>query len=80
MSWLVSRKFWVRAAERAVKSAGQGILATWLGVGQVFGVEKTANLFTAEVLVGGGVGMAALSILTSIVSAGAGPDDDPSLV
>lgn len=72
-------RFWKLTAERAVKSFAQGVLATWLGVGQVMDVEEVSNLFTLEPWVGG-FATAVLSVLTSIGSAGLGPDDDPSAV
>lgn len=57
--------FWKATTERAVKSAAQGVLWTWV-VG-----DKVASLMTFDLQAAayGAGGMAVFSILTSIVSA-----------
>lgn len=72
-------RFWRLTAERAAKSFAQGVLATWLGVGQVMDVEQAAELWSWTPWVGGAA-TAVFSVLTSIATAGVGPADDPSLV
>jgi hypothetical protein len=76
-----SRKFWQQAAERSIKTAAQ-TAATLLAAGpgaSALGVDlltidwQTLGSLTAS--------MALLSLLTSIASAGVGPEKgDPSLV
>lgn len=63
---LFSRSFWLDAAERAIKSGAQGAL---LAIGQD---AISVDLFAADwrAVVGVAAGMAALSILTSVASAG----------
>lgn len=59
-SFLASKKFWIRTAERAVKSGAQGAILAF-GAGQVNALDvswSTVGGFFA--------GMAALSILTSL--------------
>ena len=70
----MSRAFWSGAAERAVKTAAQTLLAL-LGAGalDVLHVPWTGGLSVAA-------GAAVLSLLTSIVSAPASPTGSPSLV
>lgn len=70
--WTTS--FWKQAGERAAKSFAQGLLT-------ILGTSATGLLdvgwqqaFSASAL------MAVVSLLTSIVSSGVGPDDGPSLV
>jgi hypothetical protein len=66
--------FWRSASERAVKSFAQSLLAV-LGIGGLglLDVDWLTALSTA--------GMATLlSVLTSIASAGVGPQGDPSVV
>ena len=71
-----SREFWIATAERAVKSAAQAPLVAW-GVGDV-----ALDVFALDWRLGLGVaaGGALVSVLTSLASAGAGPDRSPSLV
>lgn len=71
---MTTRRFWVRSAERAVKTAAQAALLV-LG-GDATGV-LTADLRAAVLAAIGG---AVLSLLTSVSSAPLGPPDDPSLV
>lgn len=72
--WITNSEFWLAAAERAVKTFAQGFLA--LAAGQAF------NALTApwHTLLGLSLGMAVLSLLTSIVSAEIGEKGSPSLV
>lgn len=66
--------FWKQAAERAVKSAAQGLIGMWTLDG--------FNILNADFPLAGGVaaGAALLSVLTSIVTSGAGEPNDPSAV
>lgn len=67
-------KFWKAAAERAGKSAAQALLGMWALDG--------FNVLSVDLKLAGGVaaGAAVLSLLTSVVSAGVGEPDSPSLV
>ena len=72
---MFTRKFWKRATERATKTAAQAVV---LGIG-------TAASFDAlhadwEYLGSMALGGAILSYLTSVITSGAGPADDPSAV
>jgi hypothetical protein len=69
-----TKNFWKQAAERAVKSAAQGLLGMWTLDG--------FNVLNADLPLAGGValGAAVLSVLTSIVTAGIGEPADPSMV
>lgn len=71
---MFTAKFWKAAAERAAKSAAQALLGMWALDG--------FNVLHADFALAGGVagGAAVLSLLTSLVSAGAGEPDSPSLV
>jgi hypothetical protein len=62
---LFTRTFWLDAVERATKSAAQGAL---LAVGQDV---LSVDVFAADwrTVIGAAVGMAALSVLTSVASA-----------
>ncbi len=73
-------KFLTRTAERAVKSFAQGVLATWLGVGQIMDVSKANDIFSDAAPWVGGAATAVFSILTSVASLSVGDHDDPSLV
>lgn len=66
--------FWKGAAERAIKSAAQGVLWTW-AVG-----DKVASLYQFDwnVAAYGAGGMALFSVLTSIISAPTGDSGGPS--
>ncbi len=79
MSALTTSRFWAQTAERAVKSFAQGVLSTWLGVGQVLGVDDVASLWAAGPWVGGAA-TAVFSVLTSVASAPVGSDDGPSMI
>lgn len=71
-----TRYFWLSLAERALKSFCQGLLVVWpigenaLGLWQI---DWRTALLSAALLAGA-------SVLTSILSAGVGPDGSPSLV
>ncbi|MDG4762373.1 holin [Micromonospora sp. WMMD710] len=71
---MFTRTFWKATVERAGKSAAQALLGLWALDG--------FNVLHADFPLAGGVaaGAALLSVLTSIVSAGAGEPDSPSLV
>jgi hypothetical protein len=71
---MFTRAFWTRATERAAKSAAQAAVL-------VFGADQV-NAFAADWADVGGfaLGAAVLSYLTSVITAGVGPSDDPSAV
>lgn len=71
-----TKTFWRQAAERAVKTAAQSVLAIWL-VGDVM-----FNILAVDwgQTLGVSLGALVLSVLTSIVSVGSGQPDSPSLV
>ncbi len=71
---MLTGQFWKAAAERAAKSAAQSLLGLWALDG--------FNVLHADFALGAGIagGAALLSLLTSIVSAGIGPSDSPSMV
>jgi hypothetical protein len=72
---MFTKKFWIEASERALKTFAQFIL--------VLGAAGTLNVFATdwETNIGLALGGAILSYATSIVSAGIGPKkDSPSLV
>jgi hypothetical protein len=69
--------FWRDSAERAIKSAAQGMILA-LGASDVTPVDLFHLDF--KVLLGAGVGMALLSVLTSVASKPLGSDkESPSL-
>ena len=72
MSVLATGQFWAATAERAVKTFCQGILAV-IGVGAL----TPADVDWKQVLLGAGIAAGA-SVLSSVVSAGAG-NPGPSL-
>jgi len=65
--------FWKAAAERAIKSAAQGVIMVWLGSTGVAG-DTVATLLTLDWATAGYAagGMALLSVLSSVVSSGVG--------
>ena len=72
---MFTKKFWMEATERALKTFAQFIL--------VLGAAGTFNVFTVDwkTNIGLALGGALLSYATSIVSAELGPKkNDPSLV
>ncbi|MEV6344115.1 holin [Actinoplanes sp. NPDC051851] len=71
---MFTKKFWLAAAERAVKSGAQALVGLWGLDG--FDIVH-ADLPLAAGVAGGAV---VLSVLTSLVSSTVGASDDPSLV
>lgn len=67
-------QFWRESGERAAKSAAQALLGLW--------PLDQLNVLDADWRLAGGVagGAAVLSVLTSLVSAGVGQRNSPSLV
>lgn len=80
---MTTRAFWRHTLERAFKSFAQGCIVGLgiAGVGDAVGNDYL-DAFTVDwgVALGVGLGMAILSVLTSIVSTPFGPADDPSVV
>ena len=71
-----SRLFWLSALERALKTFAQTLLVVWPIADNTLGLLDVDWAKSASI-----AGMAAaVSVLTSIVSAGVGPDGSPSLV
>lgn len=70
-----TKNFWKQAVERAVKSAAQSLLLLWAA-------DAGFDVINADFPLAAGVaaGAAALSLLTSIVTAGIGEPGDPSAV
>lgn len=69
-------KFWKETAERAIKSFCQGLLVLWASDSafDIVQVDWKSSLGIAA-------GYAVISVLTSIVTGGVGPDkDSPSAV
>ncbi|GAA2516545.1 holin [Winogradskya humida] len=71
---MLTKKFWLQAGERAVKSAAQALIG-------LIPLDQF-NVLHADVPLALGVacGALVLSVLTSIVTAGVGEKDDPSAV
>ena len=71
---MFTKVFWVKAAERAGKTAGQAFL---LAVG-----ADQLNVLAADwgTYLGFAVGGAVLSVATSLATANVGPEDTPSAV
>jgi hypothetical protein len=66
--------FWKQAAERAAKSAAQAVIG-------LLPLDHFNALDFSWPLAGGvALGAAVLSVLTSIVTSGVGPKNDPSMV
>lgn len=71
---MTTTRFWKKAAERAAKTAAQAAIL-------VIGADQVNALAANWVdVVGFAAGGAVLSLLTSVATASAGPDDDPSAV
>lgn len=71
---MFTASFWKSAAERAVKTVAQALIAVVAG--------QSFNWFSADwqAIVGVGLTAGVLSILTSIASDGIGPKGTPSVV
>jgi len=67
--------FWLETADRAIKSSAQALVLVW-------GSAEAFNLFEADVVNVGGLalGAAALSLLTSVISAPFNNKGTPSLI
>lgn len=72
---MLTTTFWKKTAERAIKSAVQGAITAGIGAAGFDALH--ANW---ETIGGAALSMGILSVLTSITTASAGPDDDPSAV
>lgn len=71
-----TRLFWLSALERALKTFAQTLLVIWPLADNTLGLLDVDWAKSASI-----AGMAAaVSVLTSIASAGVGPDGSPSLV
>jgi hypothetical protein len=68
-------KFWKLATERAVKTAAQAV-ALAIGTTAAFDAIHADWGYLGSMALGGAV----LSYLTSVITSGAGPDNDPSAV
>jgi hypothetical protein len=69
-------KFWKETAERAIKSFCQGLLVLWAS-------DSAFDIVQVDIksALGIATGYAVISILTSVVTGGVGPDkDSPSAV
>lgn len=71
---MLTKNFWMQAAERAVKSAAQALLLLWGAT------EFDVLTVDARAALGLAAGAAVLSLLTSIVSLPAGEPASPSAV
>lgn len=72
---MFTRKFWKLATERAVKTGAQAVV---LGIGSAASFDAVHADW--EYLGSMALGGAVLSYLTSLITAEAGPDNDPSAV
>jgi hypothetical protein len=72
---MFTRTFWLKAAERAVKSAAQALIGLWFG-------DAAFNAWDADWAKARGVaaGAVVLSLLSSVATAGVGQKDSPSAV
>lgn len=71
---MFTKKFWKKATERAVKTGAQAAVL-------VIGADHVNALTASWTDVAGfALGGVVLSVLTSLASLKAGPDDDPSAV
>lgn len=72
---MFTKKFWKKATERATKTAAQAVA---LGIGTAAGFDAVHAdwAYLGSMALGGAVA----SYLTSIITSGTGPDDDPSAV
>lgn len=72
---MFTRKFWKKATERAVKTAGQAAILALGGAASLDALHadwETVGSFA--------LGGAILSYLTSVITGPIGPDNDPSAV
>ena len=72
---MFTRTFWTKATERAIKTAAQAV-ALAIGSAASFDAVHADWEYLGSMALGGAV----LSYLTSIITSGAGPDEDPSAV
>lgn len=72
---MFTRTFWKKSTERAAKTAAQAVV---LGIGSAASFDAVHADW--EYLGSMALGGAILSYLTSVITSGAGPDDDPSAV
>lgn len=72
---MLTRKFWKKTAERAIKTAAQS-LGLAIGTAASFDAVHADWAYLGSMALGGAV----LSVLTSITTSGAGPGEDPSAV
>lgn len=72
---MFTRTFWAKATERAAKTAAQAV-ALAIGSAASFDAVHADWEYLGSMALGGAV----LSYLTSIITSGAGPDEDPSAV
>ena len=72
---MLTWKFWRQVLERAVKSAAQSLLLLWAA-------DSGFSIVEADFALAGGAaaGAFALSVLSSLVTAGIGEKDDPSMI
>lgn len=72
---MLTKEFWSRALERAIKSAAQSAII-------VFGASEVTNAFTFDWQAAAGAALAGftLSVLTSLASTRVGDSDDPSVI
>lgn len=73
---MFTRRFWLDAVERGVRTAAQGVLVAW-GVG-----DGVLDAFTLDWKLGAGVAAGGFvsSVLTSLVAAAVRRDDSAALV
>lgn len=69
---MFTKEFWLRVAERAIKTFAQALVATGIVVGAT-GQEWQAAVIAAAIA-------AVLSVVTSVASIGVGESGTPSLV
>ncbi len=72
---MFTRIFWKKATERAAKTAAQAV-ALAIGTAAGFDAIHADWEYIGSMALGGAI----LSYLTSVITSGAGPDDDPSAV
>jgi len=72
---MISKRFWMKATERAGKSAAQAVIGAVV-------LDGALNVFTLDwqLALGVGAGGALLSYLTSVATSGVGETGTPDLV